>query len=189
MKRLKSNLFRNFKFEFRITLNYLIFGLLWILFSDKLLDWVETDHSLLTEFQTYKGAFFIFVTTVFLYLLVKKHMQKLRLAESRLIESECHYKALFNNNHSVILLVNPVNAEIEDANPAASEYYGWSHAELCSKSIYDFNTIDKELVNDRLPCSRSSTAESFCCTTSPCQWRNKSCGSILKPHTCWGKKT
>ena len=150
MKRLKSNLFRNFKFEFRITLNYLIFGLLWILFSDKLLDWVETDHSLLTEFQTYKGAFFIFVTTVFLYLLVKKHMQKLRLAESRLIESECHYKALFNNNHSVILLVNPVNAEIEDANPAASEYYGWSHAELCSKSIYDFNTIDKELVNDRL---------------------------------------
>ena len=150
MKTQKSNLFRNFKFEFRITLTYLIFGCLWILFSDKVLDLLEKDDSLLTEFQTYKGAFFIFVTSVFLYLLVKRHMLKLRLAESKLIESESHYKALFNNNHSVILLINPDNARIEDANPAACKYYGWSHTELCHKSIHDFNFVDKECVNNRL---------------------------------------
>ena len=92
---------------------------MWILFSDKLLDLLATDDSLLTKFQTYKGIFFILVTSVFLYLLVKRHMRKLRFAESKLIESESHYKALFNNNHSVILLVNPENGRIEDANPAA----------------------------------------------------------------------
>ena len=107
MKTDKFKLFRNIKFEFRITLNYLIFGMLWILFSDKLLDSFVIDDGLLTHFQTYKGAFFILVTTVFLYLLAKKHMQDLKLAESKLIESESHYKALFNNNHSVILLINP----------------------------------------------------------------------------------
>ena len=84
---MKSNLFHNFKFEVRITLNYLIFGFLWILFSDRLLDLLETDDGLLTKFQTYKGVFFILVTSVFLYLLVKRHMQRLRFAESKLIES------------------------------------------------------------------------------------------------------
>jgi PAS domain S-box-containing protein len=161
MKTVKSNLFHHLKFEFRITLNYLIFGFLWILFSDKLLDLLETDDRLLTQFQTYKGTFFILVTSVFLYLLVKRHMQKLRFAESKLIESESHYKALFNNNHSVILLINPENARIEDANPAACKYYGWSHAAFCSKNVYDFNVVSEEKVNGRLQAVKAKTLNSF----------------------------
>ncbi|HEY6913377.1 MAG TPA: PAS domain S-box protein, partial [Paludibacter sp.] len=161
MKTHKSYFIRNFKFEFRITLTYLIFGFLWILFSDKLLDLLEKDDSLLTQFQTYKGAFFILVTSVFLYLLVKGHMQSIRLAESKLMESESHYKALFNNNHSVILLINPHTAGIEDANPAACKYYGWTHSELCRKSIYDFNIIDKEKVNARLQAVEANMQNHF----------------------------
>lgn len=158
---MKSSLFHNFKFEVRITLNYLIFGFLWILFSDKLLDLIETDDSLLTKFQTYKGIFFILVTSVFLYLLVKRHMQRLRFAESKLIESESHYKALFNNNHSVILLVNPENGRIEDANPAACKYYGCTHVELCSKSIIDFNYADKDRVTTRLQAVKNGSVNHF----------------------------
>jgi len=150
MKTSKFNLFRNIKFEFKITLSYLLFGLLWILFSDKALDFLEKDDRLLTQLQTYKGAFFIFVTSVFLYFFVKRHMHSLNLTESKLLESESHYKALFNNNHSVIILTNPESARIEDANPAACTYYGWTHAEFCSKKIYDFNIADKETVNIRL---------------------------------------
>lgn len=161
MKPNKFKLFRNLKFEFRITLNYLILGLLWILFSDKLLDFLVTDDSLLTHFQTYKGAFFILATALFLYLLAKKHLEHLRLAESKLIESECHYKALFDNNHSVIILINPDSARIEDANPAACRYYGWTHAELCSKNVYDFNPIDKEKVDARLQAVKAKTLNYF----------------------------
>jgi PAS domain S-box-containing protein len=161
MKNHKSYLIRNFKFEFKITLNYLVFGLLWILFSDELLDFLLKDHELLTKFQTYKGAFFILVTSGFLYLLVKRHMQRLRLAENKLIESECHYKALFNNNQSVILLVNPDNARIEDANQAACKYYGWTYGELCGKSVYDFNIVDKREVNARLQAVENETINRF----------------------------
>ena len=150
MKTSKFNLFRNIKFEFKITLSYLLFGLLWILFSDKALDFLEKDDRLLTQLQTYKGAFFIFVTSVFLYFFVKRHMHSLNLTESKLLESESHYKALFNNNHSVIILTNPESARIEDANPAACAYYGWTHAEFCDKKVYDFNVSDKEAVNVRL---------------------------------------
>lgn len=79
---------RNFKFEYKITLTYLIFGVLWILFSDRLLDFLLTDDSLLTEFQTFKGSFFIIVTSGFLYVLVKRHMNKIRTAEINRIESD-----------------------------------------------------------------------------------------------------
>lgn len=150
MKTHKSNIMQIFKFEYRITFNYLIFGMLWILFSDKLLDLLVIDADLLTKFQTYKGAFFIFVTTTFLYFFVKTHMRSLRLAEAKLIESESHYKTLFNDNHSIILLLNSDNAKIEGANPAACNYYGWTLSELCSKSIYDFSTIDKDQIGNWL---------------------------------------
>ena len=146
MKTHKSNIMQIFKFEYRITFNYLIFGVLWILFSDRLLDLFITDADLLTKLQTYKGTLFVFVTAVFLYVFVKTHMRSLRLAEAKLIESESHYKTLFNDNHSIILLLNSDNAKIEDANPAACNYYGWTHSELCSKSIYDFSTIDKDQI-------------------------------------------
>lgn len=161
MKSNRSYFIRNIKFEYRITLSYLVFGFLWILFSDELLDLMVKNHELLTRFQTYKGAFFVFITSVFLYLFIKKHMQSLKRAESKLIESESHYKALFNNNHSVILLINPDNAEIEDANPAACKYYGWTHAELCNKKVYDLNVADKKQVNTRLRAVKAEIQNNF----------------------------
>lgn len=147
MKIAKLKFLQNLEFEFRITLSYLLFGLLWIMFSDKVLDLFVLDISLLTKFQTYKGAFFIFATSVFLYLFVKRHMHSLRKAESKIVESERHYKSLFNDNQSIIVLINPDNAKFEDANPAACKYYGCTHAELCSKSLFDFYTLEKNEIN------------------------------------------
>jgi PAS domain S-box-containing protein len=154
MKTHSPDFLQNVKFEYKITLTYFIFGFLWILFSDKLLDLLLSDNNLLTEFQTYKGSFFIIMTSVFLYLLVKEHMQKLRIIESQRIERESHYKALFNDNLSVILLINPDNGKIEDANQAACNYYGWPLSELCKKSIYDINTSDVDLINARLKAAK-----------------------------------
>ncbi len=150
MKAHKFNIRQKLNFELRVTLNYLIIGFLWILFSDELLDLIAVDHELIIKFQTYKGVFFIVVTACFLYFFVKRHMQSLRITESKLIESENHYKALFNNNNAIILLINPDNGKIEDANPAACTYYGLTRSELCNKTVFDFNTADVESVKSRL---------------------------------------
>ncbi len=141
---------RNIRLEYKVTFSYLIFGFLWILFSDALLDRLVPDDSLLTQFQTYKGIFFILITSALLYVLVKGHMVELKNAGDKLRESENHYKALFVDNLSVILLVNPETGKIEDANPAASSFYGWPHDKLCSMSIYDINTLDTEQINIKL---------------------------------------
>lgn len=50
-------------------------------------------------------------------------------------ESEERYKNIFKNNHSVMLIINPENADIVDANPAATLFYGWTHGKITRKKI------------------------------------------------------
>ncbi|MGD2029904.1 MAG: response regulator [Desulfobacterales bacterium] len=71
---------------------------------------------------------------------------KSKRAEEALRESEERYKSLFKNNHSVMLLIDPENGDIVDANPAAISYYGWSHEELTNKKITHINTLTKNQV-------------------------------------------
>ncbi|MEI6823572.1 MAG: PAS domain S-box protein, partial [Bacteroidota bacterium] len=61
-----------------------------------------------------------------------------------LIESEGRYKTFFDDNSSIMILVDPASGEIRDANPAACNFYGWEKAELCSMNIKDVNLISDE---------------------------------------------
>jgi len=45
------------------------------------------------------------------------------------------YRSFFKENNAVILLVNPENSDIADANKAACKYYGWTLEELTGKKI------------------------------------------------------
>jgi len=67
-------------------------------------------------------------------------------AEDALHESEALYRSLFENNHAVMLLIDPDSASITDANPAACAYYGWSREELKKLRIDEINTLTSEEV-------------------------------------------
>jgi PAS domain S-box-containing protein len=84
-----------------------------------------------------------------------------KLAEEALRESEERYSSLFKNNHSVMLLINPENAAIVDANPAACSFYGWSHEELTSRKITDVNTLTREQVCREMKRAQSGKAQHF----------------------------
>ncbi len=62
-------------------------------------------------------------------------------AAAALRESEGRYRSLFENDHTVMLLIDPDTAAITDANPAACVYYGWSREELMKRSISEINTL------------------------------------------------
>ncbi|MGE4559376.1 MAG: PAS domain S-box protein [Desulfobulbus sp.] len=70
--------------------------------------------------------------------------------EAEVRESESRYRSLFQNNHAVMLLVNPKSNEVVDANPAAVLFYGWSREELLGKSIHEINTLPPEELRDIL---------------------------------------
>jgi two-component system, cell cycle sensor histidine kinase and response regulator CckA len=66
-----------------------------------------------------------------------------RLKRDRLTEeleaSEARYRSLFKNNHAVMLVTDPGDGRIVDANPAASRFYGRPVGELARLSISDIH--------------------------------------------------
>lgn len=69
------------------------------------------------------------------------HITSRKWMEDELRNSEGRYKALFNNNHAVMLLIDPKTGYIKDANPAACKYYGWNHHEMLQKKISEINIL------------------------------------------------
>ncbi|RPI37194.1 MAG: PAS domain S-box protein [Methanoregulaceae archaeon] len=66
--------------------------------------------------------------------------------QQELHESEERYSALFSNNYSVSLLIDPDTGRIVEANEAAVRYYGYSHNQLTTMGIYDLNRLPNDTV-------------------------------------------
>lgn len=100
---------RRLKFEYKITFLYVLLGGLWIAFSDKLLDILVHDQKLLSNLQTYKGWFFVIVTSILFYKLLKGHLQKLRIAEAKAKESDNLKTAFLRNiSHEIRTPMNSI---------------------------------------------------------------------------------
>ncbi len=70
--------------------------------------------------------------------------------EEELLLSELRYKSLFQNNHAVMLIIDPNTAKIVDANPAACRYYGWTFEEITTKKITDINIMQSEEIRSAI---------------------------------------
>lgn len=116
---------------------YLLLGSLWILFSDQLLLLLTRDPALFSRISLFKGWGYIIVTALLLYWLIRRRNAGLR-------ESEARYRSLFQNNHTVMLLIEPETGAIVDANPAACAFYGYSHPEITRLKITDINQLAPE---------------------------------------------
>lgn len=77
-------------------------------------------------------------------------INELKITEKALIESEKRYREIFIGNYAVMIQIDPDNGNIVDANPAASNFYGYPHGELVNMKIYDLNVCDKELVLEKM---------------------------------------
>jgi len=72
---------RRLSFPLKISLLYATFGILWIFLSDRLLEWLIADITLLSRIQTMKGWIYVFITTLLLYILVSMDYRKLLARE------------------------------------------------------------------------------------------------------------
>jgi len=71
------------------------------------------------------------------------------------------YKALFENDNTAMLIIDPDNGEIVDANPAAVNFYGWSKIQLTSMKITDINALNKEEVEKEMKEAREKEKNYF----------------------------
>jgi len=98
-----------FKFEYRIIAGYIIVGGIWIIFSDKVLNYFIKEPDLLTRLQTYKGWFYVLITAVLFYALLKSHLVKIRNAEQKAIDSDRLKTAFLQNiSHEIRTPMNSI---------------------------------------------------------------------------------
>jgi len=78
------------------------------------------------------------------------YSMRLTREHEALLESASRYRSLFEENHLAMLLTDPENGHIVDANSAASRFYGWSKEELKQKTIHEINTLPTEELNKEI---------------------------------------
>ncbi|MBL7718917.1 MAG: PAS domain S-box protein [Flavipsychrobacter sp.] len=129
----------------KITLIYLVCGLLWILLSDRLLAAVcGGNEQLLVQAQTYKGFFFVGFTSLLLFFLVKRFYReiagevvKLEATNKALEESEQRYIDLFRLSPLPLWVYDEETLRFLAVNDAALSHYGYTRDEFAAMTIMD----------------------------------------------------
>jgi len=67
-------------------------------------------------------------------------------AQDALHESEARFRTIFFEDRSVKLLIDPQTGHIVDANQAASDFYGYSYAQLTQMHIQAINQLSPEAI-------------------------------------------
>lgn len=90
-----------------------------------------------------------------------EHDAQRRVAESTLAESEARYSALFANNCMPMVLIDPESLRVVDANIRAVNFYGWSHAELTTKSVADINILSVDEIRREMAQAAATSKAHF----------------------------
>lgn len=103
-----------------------------------------------TRWYAQQQAFLISVGSSFLLCSIMRDSTERKRAEEALRAREELYRAMFEKNRAVKLLIDPVTYTIVDANPAASEFYGYPLDVLRSMKSTDINMLPAEEVQTEM---------------------------------------
>ncbi len=70
-------------------------------------------------------------------------------------ESEERYRTIFKNSKAMMLIIDPDDGSIVDANDMAVQYYGWTKDELLSMNIHQINTLPPDEIKARIEEART----------------------------------
>lgn len=130
-----------------IALVYLVFGFGWILVTDYLLQAAETTD--LEGMQTYKGLFFVLLSSLLIFLLTYGLHQKMH-------RDHVHSRTVFNHSR-LALIVCDDNGKVTNCNANISKLLGFLPQELKQKKIQDLVPEGSELPSILLKGTASNT--------------------------------
>ena len=81
----------------RITLIYFLFAVLWITTTDTLIEWFVDDASMITAFQTAKGLFYITITALGLFFMMKSYEKFVRKNQAELEQKDQRLNLALNS--------------------------------------------------------------------------------------------
>jgi PAS domain S-box-containing protein len=134
----------NFNFAWRVALIYAIFSILWVVLTDRLLGSLFTNVEVITRLATYKGWFFVAVSTLLIFILI--HNEIIRREKT-----EALYKSASERLNAIILasplavVVLDLDQKITLWNLCAERIFGWKAAEALGK-FPPYELPDKRVV-------------------------------------------
>lgn len=84
-----------------------------------------------------------------------------RAAEEALRQSEKRYRDLFEINNAVMLIIDPRTGTIQNANDAASRFYGYTRSELAGMPVTQINTADPDRIRKEIDRATGSQGAIF----------------------------
>ncbi|HEX2973256.1 MAG TPA: PAS domain S-box protein [Tepidisphaeraceae bacterium] len=120
----------------RIAFWYVIFGGLWILFSDRLLALLlqSLGSERWVQWQTYKGWVFILVTAALLYVLIRRVIAAIRASEQSWRKIDQRYRRLMESSMMGIATWK-ISGEVTDANDEFLRLFGYTRENLAAGRV------------------------------------------------------
>lgn len=84
------------------------------------------------------------------YYIIYQDITELKNLERKYINSRKKYRALFENEDVMMMIIDPDNGEIVDVNPAAENFYGWDKEKLTSMKISEINVLAEKEVEKEI---------------------------------------
>lgn len=97
------------------------------------------------------------------YQFVLRNISARKKAEEALRRSEYRYRQMFESNMAIKLVVNPEKFIIEDANPAAANFYGYSIEELQGMDLGKINILSRDTLNTLIQQTREQNLGFYSC--------------------------
>ena len=135
---------KNTTSAFKISIIYLIFSLLWIYFSDSIINHIIQDFQEIQFLQTIKGLLFVTFSSLLLYLLSKQFFIDLQNERNKLAETNYILEKIIENA-PVIIFWKDKNGTYKGSNTHFLELMNIKNKdELIGKRDSDFNINEKE---------------------------------------------
>lgn len=117
----------------RTAVIYAVFGILWILLSDKVLNIFVPTPAVYSVWQSIKGGFFVLVSAGLIYLIISSYFNSLQESEHYIA-----YQAGLLQDVSDALIATDMQHKITFWNNAAEKMYGWNVEEVFGRRLDDF---------------------------------------------------
>ncbi len=131
----------------KITVIYLILGSLWIVLSDKISNFlVGSNMDLLRTFQISKGLFFILITALILYSLMKNYYGKLRIAHRNLTVNEERYKTFLGQSMEGVFRIEFKKLIRKDLSPDEQRklIFKYGYIAECNKALNEMYSMTSD---------------------------------------------
>jgi len=97
------------------------------------------------------------------YQYVIRNISMRKKTEAALKISESRYRQMFESNMAIKLVIDPDNFCIEDANPAAAEFYGYAIEELKGMDLAQINILSRKKLNSLILQTREQSLGFYSC--------------------------